>query len=248
MRLTLPGSFLAGLFLACALVLAAARPAAAASAVLDWDTVNWPPGSLVSSYTLGNGITVTINISTSAAGSFTNGTPQEDCSTCSINFLGLSHDLGIIFDPSGPGASPVITTVTFSAPVTQLKFEISDIDFSIGGAGQDYRLDQVVITSDAGDPVLTPKTGGSHTFTISGNTATANCSNPGPPNCNPTVDTTDQTSDSGTIVIDFGAKAVSTMTITYNETSGQPNPAGRGVGILGNLVETPVELTSFTIE
>ena len=53
-------------------------------------------------------------------------------------------------------------------------------------------------------------------------------------------------SDSGTAVVDFGAAAVKTVTVTYNEAGNGADPAFRGIGVFGQL--TPVELMSFTVD
>jgi hypothetical protein len=256
---------LAGLFLGSALLLPAATPAAAC--VLDWADagVVWPSGTLgphTFAMTGGGcpaGLTVTITVAPGAGtlGSFTSGgsgdvAPKEDCPTptCSSNFFGSLHDLGIVFDPTTGGASPIEITATFSVPITTLVFEISDVDFSIGGSGQDHRRDQVVITGNNGAliPALSFKTAAPRTFSIAGNTATANCTVSPEPTCNPATDTTAAPSDTGTVVVDFGAASVSTVRITYNEAGNGANPANRGIGVFASLTATPVELTGFTIE
>lgn len=250
-RNSLMPRLLAGLLLCGALLATAAAPASACG--LNWadPAVVWPNGSLgphtfpLTGGLCPAGVMVTITIApTPAAGVFLLGTPAEDCVGCLTNLFGLSHDLGVDFDPSVAGTTPLTFTVTFSSPLTNVVFEMSDIDY--GGTVND-RLDQVVVTSNAGNPTLSPKTA-TPTFSIAGNTATANCT-PGPfDNCTPASDTTDQTSDNGTVVANFGALSVTTVTITYNEAGTDANPAGRGIGVLANLTATPVELTGFTIE
>ena len=251
---------LTGLLLCGALLPAVAAPASACG--LNWadPAVVWPDGTLgphTFPLTGGGcpaGAMVTITIApTPASGGFLLSTPGEDCTGCTNDIFGSSHDLGLDFDPSSSGTSPITITATFSSPLTNLVFEISDIDF--GGATPpnppdtvNSRLDQVVVNSNAGAPTLSFKTAGAHTFSISGNSATANC-NPGPfPACTPATDTTAAPSDTGTVVANFGALSVTTVTITYNEVGSGTNPAGRGIGILANLTATPVELTGFTIE
>lgn len=255
---------LAGLLLCAALLLSAAS-SASALALLDWNdpAVVWPDGSLgPHAFTLSNGIVVTITVTQpgGTSGSFSSTSPREDCALTTLptaclttQQFGSLHNLAVLFDPSlGTPivTSPIIVTVSFSAAVTDLKFEISDIDFATGGTPGvlDHRRDQVVITSNAGSPTLSFKTVGSHTFSISGNTATANCTVSPEPTCNTATDTTAAPSDSGTAVVDFGVLAVTTVTITYNEAGNGSNPASRGIGLLAGLQLTPVELTSFTIE
>lgn len=186
---------------------------------------------------------------------------REDCHTgadCPVNNFGDSQDLAIVFDPAAGGPSPVTVTATFSSPFPNLKFEISDIDFSESGStpGQ-HRLDRVKITSpDAGDPMsITPKNDvGPYTFVtpIIGNTVTAKCTGTQPA-CSPS-DTTaavpaegnNPNPDSGTVIVKFGATPVSAVTITYTEAGNGTDPTGRGIAVLANL--TPVELMSFTVD
>lgn len=240
---------LAGLLLCCGLLLAGAAPADAAT--LDWadPAVVWPNGSLgPHTYTLSNGVMITITVAATAGGAFENSTPAEDCpSGCATNFFGTAHDLGVVFNPTAGGASTVNITLSLSTPVTDLIFEISDIDFSVGPVGG-HRRDQVVVTSNAGNPALSFKTVGTHTFSIAGNTATANCTVNPEPTCNAATDTTGVDSDSGTVVVDFTGLSVSTVTIAYNEAGNGTNPSGRGIGLLANLSLTPVELMNFTVE
>ncbi|HEX6900178.1 MAG TPA: hypothetical protein VF789_10710 [Thermoanaerobaculia bacterium] len=242
---------LAALLLCGGLLLTGAAPAGAAT--LNWadPAVVWPNGSLgPHTFTLSNGVMVTITVAATAGGSFTFSSPAEDCASGCVNspqLFGSAHNLGVVFDPTAGGASTVNVTLSFSTPVTDLMFEISDIDFSVGAAGT-HRRDQVVITSNAGNPALSFKTVGTHTFSIAGNTATANCTVSPEPNCNPATDTTAAPSDAGTVVVDFTGLSVSTVTIAYNEAGSGTNPSGRGIGLLANLSLTPVELMNFTIE
>jgi hypothetical protein len=245
---------LTGLLLCGALLPAFAAPAGACG--LNWadPAVVWPNGS-VGPHTFPltgggcpGGAMVTITITpTPASGSFVLGTPAEDCASgCLTNLFGLSHDLGLDFDPAAnKGTSPITITAVFSSPLTNVVFEISDIDFGGPSGASTARLDQVVVDSNAGQPSLSFKTVGSHTFSISGNTATAICTGTFP-NCSDAQ--ADQTTDAGTVVVNFGALSVTTVTITYNEAGTNTDPAGRGIGILANLTATPVELTGFTVE
>ncbi|MCP4589945.1 MAG: hypothetical protein GY842_04320 [bacterium] len=129
----------------------------------------------------------------------------------------------------------MIITLAFSESVTDVAFEISDIDWSAAGGGQNSRLDQVVITSDTASPLTLGYKTGTPTFTIAGNTATA-------------INLSSSSADEdGTVQVSF-TSAVNTVTVTYNEASGNSNPAGRGIGLFFMLTETPVELMSFSIE
>ncbi len=229
------GLFLLGILLSAATV--------RGEAVLDWTAVTWNNGDLENTYILSNGVTVEIKVTATAAGNFNNTNPPVtspyiDSKGSNPKLFGSSIDLGVIFNPNpGQAQSPVLIEVSFSPSVTNLVFEISDIDFSPGGGGEDDRLDQVVITSDAGDPTLEYLTSeGDATYTVVGNMATAK------PSRGAGADM-----DNGTVRVRV-PDGVTTVTITYNEASGNDNPAGRGIGLLAMFTETPVELQSFSIE
>jgi hypothetical protein len=241
-------------------LLPAATPASACT--LNWADagVVWTNGALTHApFILTGGgcpanatVTITVTQPAGTLGSFTFSSPAEDCPSGCVNahLFGSAHNLGVVFDPSPgtpPVTSPILVTLLFSTAVTNLTFEISDIDFSQAGAGQDHRLDRVSITSNAGDPVLSFKTAAPRTFTIAGNTATANCTGT-QPTCNTAADTTAAPSDSGTVVVDFSALSVTTVTITYTEAGNGANPSGRGVGFLANQNLTPVELMGFSVD
>lgn len=268
---------LAGLFL-CIAFLLAANPAGACG--LDWSKVTWP--NLGTVPVLGPwefefdmtdfegapcppGLKVTITVTREhlpgdLTSGFFNPPPSEDCvasvdPNCGFNEFGASHDLGVFFDPSTSGTSPIIIKAEFSSPVPNLKFQITDIDFSGFSSNPSFgaRLDKVKITSDVGNPILsdTPA-GGTPTYTIDGNEATAKCTVNPFPFCNPTTDTTSATvgpapPDAGTVLVDFSARpAVREVIITYSEAGTGTNPTARGIGVLAKL--TPVELLEFSIE
>jgi hypothetical protein len=203
-----------------------------------------------------NCIAIRITVETTTTGStFVAGTtfaPYEDgnfanCAEAPLYFFGLGCDLGVVFDPdANQGASPIIITMEFldpmdgttPKPVENLSFEISDIDWDPGPppSGNNFRRDQVVVTSDAGDPILM---GCPVTCTIAGNTATA------------IIGQSTAQSGDGTVIADFGLMTnVSTVTVTYNEASGEPNPAIRGIGLFFNvsMAKIPVELQSLSVD
>ncbi len=259
---------LAGLFLGGVVLLSAVTPASAAG--LNWDTVVWPNSSLGPNiYVLANGVSVTITVIKPATtmGVFNPGTlsPSEDCMSpstppgqCPADNFGTGHDLGIEFNPiagTPPVTSPILIQMDFSPAITALNFDISDIDYSIGSVlGVGYRRDQVVLTSvPAATPTLAFKnTMVPHTFTIAGSMATGNCNPPATPgteDCNSASDTAAPETDNGTLNVNYPfPQALTRVTITYNEAGMGSDPASRGIGVLANLVETPVELTTFTIE
>lgn len=213
-----------------------------AQSVLDWSdpSVVWNPGEMENTFVLDNGVEITITVSSDAAGTFEAfdvTSPYEDGPSPPNpeDFFGTGHDLGILFDPAeDQGLSPVIITAEFSESVTDLAFEISDIDFNMA------RIDQVVITCDGVAPSsLTPKTMSPSfdiddmdlmTVTSDGETSVLSGS------------------DDGTLIVECDPTGVTTVVITYNEFSGVNDPNGRGIGLFFMLTEVPVELTSFTID
>lgn len=202
-----------------------------------------------------NCIAIRITVETTAAGStFVSGTtfaPYEDgnfanCGTNALYFFGLGCDLGMQFDPApGQGMSPVIFTMEFldpantsnPKPVENLSFEISDIDWDPGPPPTfaNFRVDQVVVTSDAaGMPLLM---GCPVTCSIAGNTATA------------IVGQSTAQSGDGTAIVDITGP-VTSVTVTYNEASGEPDPFVRGIGLFFNvsMSKIPVELQSLSVD
>ena len=217
-------SFLAVLLLCGTFAGVTAAPVRATT--FDWSQVTWNPGDLSHTYTLADSTVVTFTVTTAANGSF--GTsPYKDGPPAPLgpmNQLGTLLDLGILFDPNlNQGMSPVIITMTLSPARSGVSFEISDVDTS--GSGATLRIDQVVVACDGAAPSsLTAKTV-TPVFSISGgNTATADG-----------VHSVDGTSDDGTAVVHCGPGSVSTVKITYNETSGVFDPPERGIGVFGAL-------------
>ncbi|MEM6796091.1 MAG: hypothetical protein AAF725_19105 [Acidobacteriota bacterium] len=232
--------------LATALLLATA-PVAWGQAGLDWTAVTWNDGDFTNTYTMGNGVDITIEVTPTALGTLDNlvdfggtnilvSSPYVDGPGFTADIFGDSVDLGLIFNPaSAQGASPIEILVTFSEPVSDLEFEISDLDWSAAGAGEDARIDQVEITSPDAPPQL-EAVSTLPSFDISMSTATARDGvnvSPG--------------SDEGTLRVFFNDE-VSSVLITYSEASGNDNPSSRGIGLIASLSQVPVELMSFSVE
>lgn len=245
--------FLTGLLFCGALLLQAATPAGAVP--LNWADVVWMDGAMTNAYTLSNGVEITITVARApgTTGSFEFFSPREDCSgECTVpRLFGTTHNLAVVFNPNTASTTPILITLTFSEPVNDLSFEISDIDYSgPGTSGETHRMDRVRITSLDGTPTLSFKRPDLpiHTFTIDEKTATATakCTG-GQPNCH-ADDTAQAGSEAGTVIVDFGAQFVSEVTITYTEAGNGVNPSFRGIGLFGNTELTPVELMSFSVE
>jgi len=225
-----------------AVILVALSPNATwALSTLDWSDpgIVWNDGDLANTYTIGD-VDVTINIFTNGIGAWQTPAfplliaPYEDGVGGSADLFGSQLDLGVIFNPfPGYGQSPVLIDLKFTEAgsgvsgaarsVNNLSFEVSDIDYSSGDYLDDFRIDQVVISSDVGDPYLTAKTA-SPVFTINDNTATGIY---GLASQSPL--------DTGTVIVDFGVNLPTEVLITYNEVSETYNPAGRGIGVFGNF-------------
>ncbi|HFQ61772.1 MAG TPA: DUF11 domain-containing protein, partial [Epsilonproteobacteria bacterium] len=184
-----------------------------------WGTAPWTWTTAVDNDTIviSPDLSLTVDVSTAASGNLDAlGGTQID----SI-YLGGVDDLAVFFDPaSGQGSSPVTITLTFSKPVFNTSFLITDIDSAAIGD----RVDKVTVTSDVGTPTLQTVTTSTPTFSISSNTVASQ---------NVTLARSDN-NNAGTasVVVPDGA---TTVTIVYEENSGLTDPQTRGIGILGNL-------------
>ncbi len=182
-----------------------------------WGTSPWTWTTAVDNGTIviSPELSLTIDVSTTASGDLDSyGGTQVD-----TLLLGGVDDLGVFFDPdAGQGTSPVVITLTFDKPVFSTSFLISDID----RAGPGLRKDKITVTSDAGIPTLQTVTTSTPTFTLTGNTAAAA----------DTIPSSNDNAGTVSVVIPDGA---TTVTILYEDSSGLDDPAGRGIGILGNL-------------
>lgn len=225
-----------------------------AQAVLDWSDprVVWNDGDLTNTYAMANGVEVTITVSVDrdTNGEFKLGdlmTPYEDDPALDDDpddpddldrfHFGTGHDLGVIFDPApSQGQSPVTITAEFSEPVSDVAFEISDIDYSRDGNSGPRRIDQVVVTCD-GLPAFLEAKAEMPSFEVVGNQATS-------------VGQTsvDPGSDQGTVLVDCGGDKISLVEVIYNEMSPDSDPPARGIGLFYALAEVPVELMSFSID
>lgn len=162
------------------------------------------------------GMNMEVDITTNAAGSFEAfGGTRLDGTNGTTTYFGGVNDLGVFFDPDpNQGTSPFNVVVTFSKPISSGSFLITDID-----SGAD-RLEQVVVTTDIGNPALSLVSGS--LVAISGNTASS-ANN---------VSSDDDTK--GSILVTL-PKGTSQVTIICNEMSNAVDPYSRGIGVLGKL-------------
>jgi hypothetical protein len=133
--------------------------------------------------------------------------------------------------------SYLVITYTFSKPVQNVSFGISDIDRPNGSSTWTY-VDQVTVNGagPAGTvtPALTKYNASSTIVTISGNVATANTANNGGTVSSTTVNSSDQ---DGTIFVNFSGNAVTSITIQYatlNASTVSSNPGLQAIAV-GNI-------------
>jgi len=191
----------------------------------NWGTApwTWTDGVRNDTINIASGLTATIDFSTSANGSWDGGygvvTAYIDSASGTKQYFGGIPDLGAIFDPdAGEGNSRVIITLTFSQPIYNASFLISDIDSS--GTARD---DKVTINSDVGTPVLTAVNPGSNKAPIINGNSAQTADNGGSNN--------DDTASIRVAIPD----GTTTITVWYDEVSGVNNPPGRGMGIFGEM-------------
>lgn len=219
------------------------------SYTLDWGSSfipAWTAGGTTGTATNigGSSVNCTVTMAISGSGAFVapyprvnnnNGTAADFEVQSSGDAIEIDQDLG-------NRTSSSVTTITFSSAVQNVQFGISDIDISNGGSPYDF-IDQVTISAvgpgGAVTPVLTKFNPSSAVFNISGNTATGNTGVGGGG-----TDSKDQGSPSqdGTMFVDFGANAVTSIIIQYGVqdiAAVRNNPRLQAIGI-GNFSFLPV--------
>ncbi|PHR71416.1 MAG: hypothetical protein COA67_06850, partial [Lutibacter sp.] len=184
----------------------------------NWGTSPWLWTTGVDNATLINiapDTNVTIDVSTSASGDINafGGTQIDN------QYFGGIPQLGVFFDPdANQGTSLVTITITFSNPVDNFEFLISDIDERGGN------IDRVIITSNSGNPTIEVVNTTSATVTASGNVAESYTGAGNSSNTN-----------TGDVKVIF-TEPISVVTINYEEIGGLADPTGRGIGVLGGMV------------
>ncbi|MBA1420410.1 MAG: DNRLRE domain-containing protein [Epsilonproteobacteria bacterium] len=186
----------------------------------------WTNGDNSGTVTIAPGLDATINISYDANGStalLSTTFPAIDntASTDGPYFGGIS-DLGILQNPdSGAGTSPITITVTFTEPIYNGSFIITDID-----PRDTQTTDQVTVTTDIGTPVLTKVNSTNSTIdSIVGTVASS------------LVGAYDNSNndDRGSLRIAL-PDGTTTITIVYEDIAGAADTSLRGIGILGSLL------------
>ena len=222
----------------------------------------WTAGSTSSRTTTtigGSGVTATVSFTMSEAtavssfGGFTS--PQVSSASFPFNTaVGVAQSNLALGMNLSTNAGYVEMTVSFSSAVSNIAFNIADIDKN--NATSATYFDEVLITGFNGitavtNPTLSKLNGTAvnnttDTVLISGNIARANAvTNRGG---NTASDLTDQ---NGTVRVVFGNQAMTRVVIRYrNATGAQANPAQQAIGIgnfnFTNFVSLPVQLLSFS--
>lgn len=186
----------------------------------------WPNGSTNETIILSPTLNVNFNIAYNGEGSRSLGgitTPAIDDAAQLSQFGGIP-DLGIVF----AGAESVVSVMTFSQPVYNASFLISDID------NYSARIDQVVVTSDVGTPsMINVNDGAGDTISsIIGNTASSSLKKGAQRN-----------NDLGSVRVSI-PDGSTVVTITYNDIG---TASTRGIGILGTLSFTDKVLPDYEV-
>ncbi|TXD47631.1 PA14 domain-containing protein [Polaribacter sp. IC073] len=215
----------------------------AAQSSIDWSTASWTNGNTTGTIPLTvpagyKAESVTISVTHNAADGvllnrvFDDDSPNIDYAT-NGSFGGID-DFGINFNPAyfrQNANSPVTIKLTFSSPIKNLVFNVSDVDYSNG------RIDRVYVTSNAGDPasITRVNTSNSTIATISNNNTITSSAAKG-----------DSTNDNlGSALVNFGSKVIEEVTITYSD-SGETYRA-RGIGLFGAFtVSSPATINAIT--
>lgn len=216
---------------------------------LDWGTsfsTAWTAGSSTAHTTKTFGtsnITATVSFASpevNALSSFAGFTSPQISSAgfpfnsqlgSNVSNLALGMDLA-------SSSNYVDITITFSAPVNNVTFNIADIDKSANNSNTYY--DEVLVTGvNGGTSVTNPtlaKLNGTlvnnttDTVIISGNIAHSNTTSGRGGNT-----PSNGTDQNGTVTVNFGIVPLTSVTIRYRNTAGaQANPAQQAIGI-GNI-------------
>ncbi len=180
----------------------------------NWGTSpwTWTEDATNGTINISPSLSMTIDISTSAVGVL-----ETFVDEATGGLFGGVGDLAILFDPiAGQGTSAITILVTFSEPIYNGKFLITDVD---GGFSNPGRQDKVTVTSNIGTPTLSTITSGTPTYILSGNIAE---------NVNPLIQSVND--DLGSVLVDI-PNGATTITILYEEVGGLSNPNQRGIGV-----------------
>ncbi len=240
------------------LVLLVAKQSPMAQLHLQWGSSfspSWSNGALsrnapnISGYSVG----CTASVGISGGGSFlpamgSYGSQSPTVSGAVFTVPGASSRLQVTPNFNNRSSSSTIT-LSFTTLATNVSFRIADIDKN--DAFSTTYFDRVTITGSNGSSSFNPTITKYDAVTdpnflvISGNSARVNTTNGQAGNTN-----SDASDQRGTVNVDFGTAAISTITIVYDNAPGSDNnPAAQSIAI-GNVSFTqsilPVSLTDFS--
>lgn len=187
----------------------------------------------------GSGINCTVNFALTGSGSIVSPYPRvnNNNSNASDFVVQGSTDAMELDINLNNKTSYVDVTYTFSAPVQNLAFAISDIDMPGGSSPYTY-VDQVTVsaTGPAGavSPSLSKYNTSSAVFVIAGNVATGNTGTGG---ANVSSLQLNNAAQDGTMFVNFNGNAVTTVTVRYttlNSALVSNNPGLQAIAF-GNL-------------
>jgi hypothetical protein len=135
--------------------------------------------------------------------------------------------------------------IKFSAPVTNVKFNIADID-KLSASSTSY-IDQVTVTATKSNvavakPTLSKLVTTSQIFNISTNTATANTTKGNGGSAN-----SSSTDQSGTVIVNFGTTQLDQITIHYQNNSNADDDPSQQFILIGGVAFQPVSTLPLTL-
>ena len=188
----------------------------------------------------GSGINCAVSFTLNGTGSIVSPYPRVNSNNSNASDFQVqgSTDAMELDINLGNKTSYVDVKYTFSAPVQNLSFAISDIDMP-GGASPYAYVDQVTVTGTGNaaavvNPTLTKYNTASAVFTIAGNVATGNTGTGG---ANVSSLTQNGAAQDGTMFVNFSGNAVTSVTIRYttlNSALVNTNPGLQAIA-MGNM-------------
>jgi len=187
-----------------------------------------------------SGITCTMNFTLTGGGTIVSPYPRvNNNNSNSSDFVVQGSSDAMELDVNlNSKTSYVDISYTFSAPVQNVSFAIADIDMPGGSSPYAY-VDQVTVSGSgpagAVTPTLTKYNTASTVFNIAGNVATGNTGTGG---SNVSSLTLNSAAQDGTMMVNFGGNAVTTITIRYgtlNSALVSTNPGLQAIA-MGNIV------------
>lgn len=200
----------------------------------------------------GSGVNCSLSMAFTGTGAFSSPYPRVNINNSnSADFVvqGSTDAMEIDID-LGNKTSYLTATYTFSKPVQNLVFSISDIDRPNGSSTWSY-VDQVTVTGTGSTgtvlPTLTKYNTSSSIFNISSNVATGNVGSGGGNVASTTQNSTDQ---DGTMIVNFNGNTVTSFTIQYgtlNAGTVNNNPGVQAIAVGNMTFQKAVAPTSSAV-